>query len=244
MSNRDMVINRFVFDKEKLSALKHGSTFKNPTRMELVSTFIWKHFIKMAKLNNPEATKMTFAAFLAVNLRTRISPPQFLENVLGNGIMSALAFSDDVKEYNELIRELRSSIRTVSDDYITYAQIGDSYLNDLFNMVSLLMKGELECCSFSSRCRFHIYEVDHGWGKPVALCITALPLKNFTILVDSKCGEGIEAWVNMNKDNLEMLEDQRKLILFHLWLLYIILIVSFAGKIISTCLFPLYKNEK
>ncbi|KAI3448773.1 hypothetical protein Pfo_005438 [Paulownia fortunei] len=226
MSNEKLMTKRFVFDKEKLAALKQaatspsGSTVKDPSRVELVSVFIWKHFIEVAKFNNIQAKKI-FAAFHAVNLRERTSPSQLLENVFGNCIMSALAFSntniasdqnEDVEEFHDLVSKLRSSIRTISDDYITEAQSGDSYLNDLYKLFSIITKGELEWCSFSSWCRLPLYEVDYCWGNPIWLCTTALPLKNLTVLVSSRCGEGIEAWVNMNQDNLEMLETQIKLI--------------------------------
>ncbi|KAI3448774.1 hypothetical protein Pfo_005439 [Paulownia fortunei] len=226
MSDDKFMTKRFVFEKEKLAALKQAatspsrSTVKNPTRVELVSAFIWKCFLEVAKFNNLHA-KRILAAFHVVNLRTRTSPPQLLENVFGNCTMLALALSNTnveseqykrLEEFHDLVSKLRSSIRTISDDYITKAQSGDSYLNDHYEVFSLLSKGELVRCSFSSWCRLPVYDVDYGWGNPIWLCTTALPSKNLTVLVSSRCGEGIEAWVNMNQDNLEMLETQIKLI--------------------------------
>ncbi|KAL2230536.1 vinorine synthase-like [Sesamum indicum] len=223
LSDENYVTKRFVFDEEKLAALKQeatSSSLKDPTRVELVSAFIWKHFMELAKSKNQEARK-TFAAMHAVNLRARKFPPGLLENVFGNCLMSGLAFSDtnvtcdqynSVEEYGDLVRKLRSSFKRISDDYIAEAQSGDRYLNDLYKLLSPVLKGELEYCSFSSWCRFPVYEVDYGWGNPIWLCTTALPLKNLTVLVNSRCGEGIEAWVNMQQDNLEMLETQIKLI--------------------------------
>ncbi|KAL0455809.1 UNVERIFIED_CONTAM: Stemmadenine O-acetyltransferase [Sesamum latifolium] len=223
MSDENYVTKRFVFDKEKLAALKQeatSSSLKDPTKVELVSAFIWKLFMEVAKSKNQEARK-TYAAIHAVNLRARKFPPELLENVFGNCIMSGLAFSDTnvtcdeykgVDEFPDLVRKLRSSFKRISDNYIAEAQTGDRYLNDLYGMFSQVLKGELEYCSFSSWCRFPVYEVDYGWGNPIWLGTTALPLKNLTVLVDSRRGEGIEAWVNMKQDNLEMLETQIKLI--------------------------------
>ncbi|PIN10810.1 Vinorine synthase [Handroanthus impetiginosus] len=214
-SNDKITMRRFVFDKEKLAALRKAAispsatTVKNPSRVELVSAFIWKHFIELSKHNG---AKKNFAASHVVNLRTRTSPPQILGNVFGNSVMSVSAISESVQEYYELVRKLRRSIRTITEDYITESQSGDRYVNDLFNVVSSLMKGELEGCSFSSWSKLPFYEVDYGFGKPVWLGTTALPLRNIIILVNTRCGEGIEAWVNMKQDNLEMLEVQFKLI--------------------------------
>lgn len=224
MSDENYVTKRFVFDKEKLTALKEAATspsVKDPTRVEVVSAFIWKHFMEVAKTRNPAEAKQTFAAVHAVNLRARKSPPELLQNVFGNCFMTAFAFSDanvtfdqykGVEEFDDLVSKLRSAIKKISDDYITKEQSGDSYLNDFYKLLSRMMTGESEWCSFSSWCRFPVYEVDYGWGNPIWFCTTAFPLKNTIILVDSRCGEGIEAWVNMNRDNLEMLENQIKLI--------------------------------
>ncbi|KAL0296676.1 UNVERIFIED_CONTAM: Stemmadenine O-acetyltransferase [Sesamum radiatum] len=83
-NEKKIVTKRFVFNKEKLEALKQaaaspsGSNVKNPTRVEVVSAFIWKHFIDVAKSENPE-TKRTFAASLAVNLREEQVPSCFGE---------------------------------------------------------------------------------------------------------------------------------------------------------------------
>ncbi|KAK6121500.1 hypothetical protein DH2020_044760 [Rehmannia glutinosa] len=193
---------------------------KNPTNVELVSAFIWKIFINnvVKYSNNLRGIKKVFAAFHAVNLRARISSPDddqyYLENVFGNCIMSALATTNNTcnNTFHELVSKLRSSIRKISDDYIKKAENGECYLNDLFGLISFLAKGELEYCRFSSWCSFPIYEVDYGWGSPIWVCTTALPLKNVIVLARSRCGEGIEAWVNMNQDNLQVLETQIQLI--------------------------------
>ncbi|KAG8363724.1 hypothetical protein BUALT_Bualt19G0052100 [Buddleja alternifolia] len=66
MSNEKLVTKKILFDKEKLAVFKQldtsppGSTVKDPTRVEVVSAFIWKHFLEVAKLNNLE-NKKTFA---------------------------------------------------------------------------------------------------------------------------------------------------------------------------------------
>ncbi|GER37272.1 HXXXD-type acyl-transferase family protein [Striga asiatica] len=105
--------------------------------------------------------------------------------------MAAMATTSRDEEFHDLITILRSKIK-----------------NELFELVALLGKGELEYCRFSSWCQFPVYEMDFGWGKPALVCTTSLPLKNVIVLVRSRCGEGIEAWVNMSKDNLGVLENK------------------------------------
>ncbi|KAL0413481.1 UNVERIFIED_CONTAM: Vinorine synthase [Sesamum radiatum] len=133
-TNEKFVTKRFVFDEKKLAVLlqEAADSVKNPTRVEVVSAFIWKQFKKM------EPGK-TFAAGHAVNLRSRIRPPHLLDDVFGNCFVLKFAFSNSanyegVEEFHDLVRELRSTIRTVDDEYIQKSQgTGESsYLNDLF----------------------------------------------------------------------------------------------------------------
>ncbi|KAK4424824.1 Stemmadenine O-acetyltransferase [Sesamum alatum] len=218
-SEEKQAMKRFMFDKEKLAALKQeatSSSLKNPTRVEVVSAFIWKHFMEVAKSKNPKAEK-TFAAFHAVNLRARKIPPQLLENVSGNCFMVPFAISKTterrvVEKFHHLASKLRSAIRNINEEYIEKSQTGNSYLNDLFSLSPLVSKGELEWCVFSSWCGFPVDKVDYGWGRPIRVCTSGWPLKNFTVLMNSRCGDGIEAWVSTNKDNIEMLETQINLL--------------------------------
>ncbi|KAK6140380.1 hypothetical protein DH2020_025875 [Rehmannia glutinosa] len=81
-----LVTKKFVFDKKKLSALKQEATgwfpnagssdyVKDPTRVEVVSAFIWKHFLEKKLLDNNKS----FAAH-AVNTRSRASSSLQLEH--------------------------------------------------------------------------------------------------------------------------------------------------------------------
>ncbi|XP_047313008.1 salutaridinol 7-O-acetyltransferase-like [Impatiens glandulifera] len=49
---------------------------------------------------------------------------------------------------------------------------------------------------------FPVYDVDFGMGKPVWTSIGSLNIKNCAVLLDSKCGDGIEAWVTMNQQDM------------------------------------------
>ncbi|KAK4424808.1 Vinorine synthase [Sesamum alatum] len=215
-SKEELVTKRFVFDKEKLAALKDAATtpsVKDPTKVEVVSAFIWKHFIDVAKSESLEG-KRTFLASHPVNLRPRTSPHLVLENVFGNCIMPSMAISNlqDVGNFDELVSRLRNGFRKIDQDYIGEAQNGDSYVNDIMNLNCLLVEGGLEIYSCSSWCGFAVYEVDYGWGKPASFCTSSLPLRNSSILVKSRSGDGVEAFVTFPADKAEILESQIKLL--------------------------------
>ncbi|KAL8038277.1 hypothetical protein ABFX02_11G095600 [Erythranthe guttata] len=232
VSDENFVTKRFVFDKETLRALKEAAinpsgstTVNNPTRIELVSSFIWKHIIDFSKLKSGAKRSIVVGASHAANLRPR---KNILDNMFGNCIILSSAFSDttsaNANELQELVGKLRRCIRRIDDDYITESQSGDRALNDLQELVTQLITSTkvedeedeqgllFEWCCFTSWCRFPLYEVDYGWGRPLSVCTTALPLKNLIVLMNTKCGEGIEAWANLNKDNLNLLETKIQLI--------------------------------
>ncbi|KAL0397399.1 UNVERIFIED_CONTAM: Stemmadenine O-acetyltransferase [Sesamum calycinum] len=176
MGNDKLVTKRFVFDKEKLAALKQAAAtgdVKDPTRVEAVSAFILKHFIE----TNPLDAKKSLLAAHVVNIRSRASPP--LENTFGNGCFTAAT---------ELSHQHRLPVPE---------------LNEL---------GEAEGFLISSWCRFPMYEVDFGWGKPVWVCTTALLVNNLVILMSTRDGSGIDAWINLLPDQVQSLESQFKLI--------------------------------
>ncbi|XP_012837903.1 PREDICTED: vinorine synthase-like [Erythranthe guttata] len=136
-SDENFVTKRFVFDKEKLRALKEAAinpsgstTVKNPTRIELVSSFIWKHLIDFSKHKNGAKRRIVVGASHAANLRPR---KNILENMFGNCIIISSAFTDsaNANELQELVGKLRRCIRKINDDYITESQSGDRALNDL-----------------------------------------------------------------------------------------------------------------
>ncbi|KAL0380054.1 UNVERIFIED_CONTAM: Vinorine synthase [Sesamum angustifolium] len=214
MGNAKLVTKRLVFDKEKLAALKKAAAtgdVRDPTLVEAVSAFILKHFIE----TNPLDAKKSLLAGHMVNIRSRASPP--LENTFGNGCFTAVAELSHqhrlpAPELHELVSKLRNAIRTIDDEYIRDTEREDRYLSDLGRVCDLISEGEADAFVFSSWCRFPMYEVDFGWGKPVWACTTALLVSNLAILMSTRDGNGIEAWINLLPDQVQSLESQFKLI--------------------------------
>ncbi|KAL8474625.1 hypothetical protein ACS0TY_031178 [Phlomoides rotata] len=202
ITEEKIVTKGFVFNKEKLAKLKDGISqqVKNPTRVEAVSSYMWRSFIK-AKAGNETAS---FAAVHAVNLRPRKRPP-LSQQAFGNCWRHALALFSLEEDYSELVVKLRASITSMDDDFIKKLENGE-YVNDLKRSVDLFTKGGVEFLNFSSWCKFPMYEIDFGWGKPVWVCTTTLPFKNVVVLMSTPCGDGIEAWVNMLEDDMKLFE--------------------------------------
>ncbi|KAK6148120.1 hypothetical protein DH2020_019032 [Rehmannia glutinosa] len=166
---------------KQLAAAGGGGDVKNPTRVEAVSAFIWRHFIDAAKakaklLLGDDINKLKTSSFVAVH-------------------------AGDC----DIVNKLRDAIREIDEGYVNKVQNGE-YLRLLSKSVDLVKGDDVEICNFSSWCRFPMYEADFGWGKPVWVCTTTLPFKNLVILMSTPCGGGIEAWVNVPRDELNMLQ--------------------------------------
>ncbi|PIN01255.1 Vinorine synthase [Handroanthus impetiginosus] len=203
-----IMMKRLVFNKEKLAKLKQvgiSSEVKNPTKVEAVSAFIWHYMIEAARAKS-DMKNTSFAAVHAVNLRPRAIPP-IPGHAFGNCCGAAFAFLSQTEDSCDLVSKLRSGIRETNDNYIKKLQNGD--LSHLSKWIDFYKNGT-EVCTFSSWCRFPIYEVDFGWGKPVWVCTTTVPFKNSVILMNNRSGDGIEAWFNMSDLDMEMLETHYK----------------------------------
>nr|GMD33562.1 vinorine synthase-like [Ipomoea batatas] len=209
MTREKIVTRRVVFDKENLAALKKSAAAESsgvgdPTRVEALSAFLWKHFRESStKTPQRAAVKKTFSAAHAVNLRARMNPP-LPDATFGNlwSLATTVTPSDEATQ-DDLIFQLRTSIRQINAEYAEALQNGKGHSEHLRKWHEIMFcKGEAEFCKFSSWCRFPIYEVDFGWGRPVWACTATLPYKNAIIMMSTKRGDGIEAWINMGEDDI------------------------------------------
>lgn len=208
---KKLVVKRFVFDKERLlqlKALAHG--VKDPTRVEVVSAFIYKQFVKInrAKVN----PKRMFAFSYSVNLRPRMRLPDQLpgnESVFGNlsqPSSSTILTYEKVEKFYDLVSAMRLVIRKFKDDEKESVQNKVASANDDF--MALLHNLDVVHLHFTSWCKFPLYEVDYGWGKPLAFSTQAVPTKNAVRLLDTTDGEGIQALVTLLDEDAALLPDE------------------------------------
>ncbi|KAK9293120.1 hypothetical protein L1049_021106 [Liquidambar formosana] len=223
ISKEKLATRRFEFNGTNLGLLKAKAAFgNNPTRVEAVTALIWKSAIAAAKANsgterNTPSTILTHV----VNFRGRMDPP-LPDHSVGNLWQFAVAPMMQEKEsekieLHDLACLLRKSIKKIDGDYLRGLQ-GDDGLakacESLKEVRQMASKGEVELYRFSSWTRFPFYEADFGWGKPIWVCTTSVPMKNVVILMGTRCGDGIEAWVSLAEHEMAQFERNHELLQF------------------------------
>ncbi|KAK9117441.1 hypothetical protein Sjap_016388 [Stephania japonica] len=221
MDNQALSTKRFVFNASGIAKLREkarncSSTIESPTRVELVSAFIWKLFVDSNRSKTHPTISKPYSVFHAINLRKRRAPP-LAEHGFGNMYVavneSLAAENDDDIEYCSLVGRIKGAIRGVGGEFVKKLESGDEcYLKRIKACHIQLAKGGKEQINFSSWCWF-FYDADFGWGRPVWVS-PPLYLKNVVILMNTRDGDGIEAWVSMLDEDIVEFESGPEILEF------------------------------
>ncbi|KAG5520713.1 hypothetical protein RHGRI_033333 [Rhododendron griersonianum] len=205
IAKSDIVTKRFVFTASKISTLRekfsknnttteggelgnyYNSSRRPTTRVEALSAFIWTRFMVATQACEKKADKI-YSLLHAVNLRPRVNPPLPEIKILASFL------------------QVRDAIRKINGDYVAKLQEGNNHLSFVKERAKQTTTGEVVSFSFTSLCRFPLYEPDFGWGKPVWVGSMSLTFKNLVVFMDTRTGDGIEAWVNLKREDMAKFE--------------------------------------
>ncbi|KAL5542636.1 hypothetical protein UlMin_010346 [Ulmus minor] len=210
---------RFVFDAEKIALLRSKSAseiVKNPTRVEAISALIWKCAMQASRSNS--GVHRPSVCFQSMNIRPRVAPP-LPKNFAGNFVAGYFATNkeeDKIRESDHLqslVTKFRKGIKEVEEKYAKRDgwKEGMQVLQEYGNLVK---NDGIDNYIFTSWCRFSLYESDFGWGKPAWLCNANLVPKNTIILMDTRDGDGIEAWLTLKVEEMALFESNQELLSF------------------------------
>ncbi|KAI9108009.1 hypothetical protein K1719_020882 [Acacia pycnantha] len=208
-----IVSRRFVFEASVIESLraKHSEKMKKndllegtkqPSRIEVLSTFIWTRFEEATK---EEGGKKNHLVAWTVNLRPRMDPP-LPEHAFGNYSWYIRTFpsSDEKGECNDLGMKLREELSKIDKDFIVELQEGEEWKRERSSSDS---NEEMVVFSFTSLCWFPVYEVDFGWGNPVWAGPPTWKFKNVVVFKDTVSGDGcIEAYISLTEEDMAKLE--------------------------------------
>jgi len=194
---------RFVFHASAIATLKSQATslcVKHPTRLEVVSAFIWKHAMAASR-ENYGFQKPSLLTHL-VNLRRRMASP-LSEHSIGNLLWIAAAQCTN-KDHDQvglqgLVGEIRGAISRIDCDFVQKLQGHEEIRNSVMceslkEIGEVGSKDEVYYFGFSSWCN--------------------LGFLNLTILVDTQLGDGIEAWVTLDEQDMARLVCNSELLTF------------------------------
>ncbi|KAL5552674.1 hypothetical protein UlMin_040075 [Ulmus minor] len=206
------ITKRFIFEASKIASLKDkvGSIGeKHPSRVEVVLALILK--CSMAASKTVKGSFVESVLFHAMNLRPRMSPP-LPENSIGNLIwFLPIVIEESEMDLSIIVSKMRREINEFCEEKASKLK-DDEGLAVLGEISKWGNFKEMELFSCSSWCKFPLYETDFGWGKPKWVSSASLAFKNSIILVDTKQGDGIEAWVTLEEENMSIFELDKELL--------------------------------
>ncbi|KAK0601742.1 hypothetical protein LWI29_027038 [Acer saccharum] len=222
-TEKNIVLKRFEFRNSVIAALKERyarkTTAENhpirPTRVEALTTLIWSRF--SASTQTKIGLDKPLLLCYAINLRKRMNPP-LPDNSFGNLSPEVGTISlQDTREEDcySLVNKLRESVSRIDKDYVKKLQDGTYILGDLKKrMAQGVNKGEMVEFYFSSLCWYPVYETDFGWGRPVSVALGGLAYKNLVLFMDTKSGDGIEAWIHLKEEDMAKFVTDRELLAY------------------------------
>ncbi|KAL8514963.1 hypothetical protein ACS0TY_013882 [Phlomoides rotata] len=201
-------MRRYVFDSSSIATLRSkiaSPEKRRPTRVETVSAFLWQCFM-IACSKNGTTSLVTHG----VNMRRKAETP-FPDEGFGNFVwlVPASSANDDEpnRELGNLFGKVRSAISKVDVDFVKKME-GELGFSGYCRNLEETWKGFAEKADYlaiSSWCNFGLYEVDFGWGRAVwitkcdAGSEVEWPFINVLWLMDTRDGDGIEAWLTLDE---------------------------------------------
>ncbi|KAK2991043.1 hypothetical protein RJ640_019364 [Escallonia rubra] len=220
------VTRRFVFNAPALAALKAKAASpsagaQNPSRVMAVTSLLWKCGMNTSRARHGFLKPSVLT--LVVNLRTRCSPPMPRHSI-GNNFWGAIAQCKPNTEVvlHSLVERLKDELSRINSDLVEQMKGEKGFLKvseGLKERGEVYSNPEADYFAVSSVCNASFYEADFGWGKPIWSCIgngsaNTPVFANLTILMDTKSGDGVEAWVTLSEEDMSLFERDPELLTF------------------------------
>ncbi|XP_071707858.1 epi-neemfruitin B synthase L1AT-like [Rutidosis leptorrhynchoides] len=218
VDHTNVISKKFVFPNSKLSDLKklvHKDI--NPSRVDVLTSLLYKTAAK-AVVKRSGCFKTSYI-FMMVNMRNKFVK-KLPQSTFGNIALVMLVSTDKHTSETSLSRVVEDIKKTMSEELAgiqSVQQIGEYMKVSRSNMrnqnnLAKVVNGSYWC---SSLCGFPFKKMDFGWGKPVSTNLALRSThKNGFMLVDTINGDGIEALVLLEKENMDIFENDKEMLSF------------------------------
>ena len=88
---------------------------------------------------------------------------------------------------------------------------GFSVMSDSLKQSGELVPKNVEVFRFISWANYRLDEADFGWGMPFWVSTAALAFKNIIIFIETRLNSGLEAWVTMEEQDMDIFEQNQEL---------------------------------
>ncbi len=113
-----------------------------------------------------------------------------------------------------MVIPVRDAIKPVNLNYVKILWENGGHTNFLKEKMGKLIKGEVVYLTFTSLCRFPVYDADFGWGEPVWVGSAKWLYKNLVTFLDTKSRSGIEVWINLDEEDMSKFEVDKELLAY------------------------------
>ncbi|KAJ0780523.1 putative deacetylvindoline O-acetyltransferase [Helianthus annuus] len=218
-SRDSSVTKSFVFAGSKLNELKlkvitmtaeSEQPIMNPTRIEVLNWLLYKCALKAATHNNLGSFKPT-GFILVTNIRNKMIEP-LPKTTIGNFFKLPSFPTKDLSEIT-----LSTFVGQLKNLKVEVQGLNAAEIPPHMSLQAILEEQQRElddyygCTSF---CRYPFYEVDFGWGKPIKAAIPGTLKNNSFFAMDAPDGDGIEVFVSLGKEDMEIFERDPELLSF------------------------------
>ncbi|KAL7145316.1 hypothetical protein ABFS83_07G073600 [Erythranthe nasuta] len=201
----------FCFKKDAITSLRSKLTTYY-SRVRVVCAVIAKALIGVDRAKRGGKSRPCHI-IQTINMRGRTIPP-LPKHSCGNLSVLApiLITTDKVVGIEQLVDILGGGLEKRFDDCAEMFSPGGRgwqgvITGPLADMVENLCSDEVNTIMFTDWSKLGLYEADFGWGqKPLGAGIGATPHEKTIVLMDNKEGDGMEAWVHLNGDDMAYFE--------------------------------------
>ncbi|KAL5788647.1 hypothetical protein ACOSP7_005596 [Xanthoceras sorbifolium] len=226
-----VVAKRFVLDANAISKLKAevimsscgGDHMQKTSTTEVVIALIWRAQITAARARYGGLLRTSLLS-VSLNLRGNKTFKKLPENCCGNIYTHGnVRFQADETKMglNNFVDQVRYAMRNTIAEFGTPKEDRHEDEDGFFSKLIMrscrevaeeVARGEGDVHRFGSFRSLPFYEVDFGWGKPAWVSLAQRPYKG-VMLLNTKGGDGIEAWVTMDEEEMDYFQNDPTIIM-------------------------------